>query len=249
MSSRLPEGFDIRARLYDPLATGQPVRSRLRSRKGIPSRRGPSRQGESLHDLLFLPMGYERAYRYPLVVWLTDSGNTAENGSAFDLGRAMKRLSLRNFVSVLPLSGQGVDRERGVWRAIDRATREANIHPDRIFLVGDRDGGTDAFRIGCRHPEAFGGVVSLGGAFPLGEATFANLGSIRRLPMLVCCNRTADTGSTDGPLIDAVSIDTTLRLFHAAGAMLAMRIYPGRDTLSRAVLGDVNRWLMEEVTR
>ena len=55
-----------------------------------------------------------------------------------------------------------------VWRAIDRATREANIHPARIFLVGDRSGGTEAFRIGCRHPHAFGGVVSLGGAFPLG---------------------------------------------------------------------------------
>jgi len=29
--------------------------------------------------------------------------------------------------------------------------------------------------------------------------------------------------------------------------MLAMRIYPSRNDLSRAVLGDVNRWLMDEV--
>jgi hypothetical protein len=29
--------------------------------------------------------------------------------------------------------------------------------------------------------------------------------------------------------------------------MLALRIYPGGRDLSRAVLADVNRWLMEEV--
>jgi hypothetical protein len=29
--------------------------------------------------------------------------------------------------------------------------------------------------------------------------------------------------------------------------MLAMRIYPGRRELSRGVLADVNRWLMDEI--
>ena len=33
----------------------------------------------------------------------------------------------------------------------------------------------------------------------------------------------------------------------AAGAMLAMRIYPGSNDLSKAILCDVNRWLMDEV--
>ena len=37
------------------------------------------------------------------------------------------------------------------------------------------------------------------------------------------------------------------RLIHAAGAMLAIRIYPGQCDPSRVALGDVNRWLMEEI--
>ena len=60
---------------------------------------------------------------------------------------------------------------------------------------------------------------------------------------LLCCRRDADAET-------ARRTDRTLRLFHAAGAMLALRIYPeGRShgDLSRAVLADVNRWIMEDV--
>jgi hypothetical protein len=38
-----------------------------------------------------------------------------------------------------------------------------------------------------------------------------------------------------------------LRLFHAAGATLAMRIYPRRRDLAATALADVNRWLMDEI--
>ena len=85
-----------------------------------------------------------------------------------------------------------------------------------------------------------GGVVSLGGRFPLEEGLFSRLFDVRRLPMLLCCHRNA-------PVEAARQTDQTLRLFHAAGAMLAMRIYPGSNPLSEAVLADVNRWLMDEV--
>ena len=197
--------------------------------------------GDSPHDLLLLPQGYEAGYRYPLLVWLTD--RVAEGRRRFDLGRAMTRVSLRNFVAVQPLSGQAGDVERGVWRAIDRAVREASVHPERIYLVGERAAGTEAFRIGCRHPRSFAGVVSLGGGFPLGESVFAGLADVRSLPMLLCCSRTPDR--TSG--LDDASIDRTLRLLHAAGASLAMRIYPGRRTLPRSILGDVNRWIMDDV--
>lgn len=183
---------------------------------------------------LFMPLGYESGYDYPLLVWLNDD-------EGFDLGRVMARTSLRNFVAVQsgpPAAGE--DREDAVWRAIDLARDRASVHDRRIFLVGRRSAGGDAFRIGCRHPQAFGGVVSLGGGFPLEESTFARLDAVRRLPMLLCCMADA---STPGP----GQTDRTLRLFHAAGARLAMRIYPGGPDLSRAVLADVNRWLMEEV--
>jgi len=183
---------------------------------------------------LFLLQGYEPGYDYPLLVWLADD-------AGFDLGRVMARTSLRNFVAVQPEAPQpGMDRDDAVWAAIETAVDRASIHARRIFLVGRRAAGTEAFRIACRNPEAFGGVISIGGDFPLDESAFARLRQIRRLPMLMC-QRAGDAFAAAG------RIDRTLRLFHAAGAMLAMRIYPGGRDLSRAVLADVNRWIMDEI--
>jgi len=184
-------------------------------------------------DAVFTPQGYEPGYDYPLLVWIPDRSRP------LDLGRAMKRLSLRNYLAVVP----DFDPRSGdepLWEAIDRMSDRASVHPRRIYLVGQGTGGSDAFRIACRHPDAFAGVVSLGGPFPLAEGLFARLADVRRLPMLWCCHRTAD------PEV-ARHTDRTLRVFHAAGAMLAMRIYPGSNDLSPAILADVNRWLMDEI--
>ena len=179
---------------------------------------------------VFVPQGYEAGYDYPLLVWLTDPTSTG-----FDLGRVMARLSLRNFVAVQAAGGS-----TAVWRAIDRVVDRLSIHPRRIWLVGHAAGGTEAFRVACRHPESFAGAVSLGGRFPLDEAIFSRIEAVRRMPMLQCCSTAQAAAGAD-------HTDRTLRLFHAAGAMLAMRIYPGANDLSKAMLGDVNRWLMEEI--
>ncbi|NBW96946.1 MAG: hypothetical protein EBR28_09500 [Planctomycetia bacterium] len=184
-------------------------------------------------DAVFTPQGYEPGYDYPLVVWMPD------RSQPFDLGRAMRRLSLRNFLAVAP----DFDPRGGcepLWDAIERLRDRASVHPRRIYLVGQGRGGSDAFRIACRSPEAFGGVVSLGGPFPLDEGLFARLADVRRMPMLLCTDRAGGPGASR-------DTDRMLRVFHAAGAMLALRIYPGSHDLSRAILADVNRWLMDEV--
>jgi len=188
-------------------------------------------------DRLFMPLGHEPGYDYPLLVWLPD---TTVNGRPFDLGRVMTRVSLRNHVAVQPAPAAGEDREEAVWRSIERVCERVAIHRRRIFLAGQGSGGTEAFRIACRHPREFAGVASLGGPFPVGEGLFAQLAEVRRLPMLLCCQRA-------GVVSRAAATDRMLRLFHAAGAALAMRIYPGRDDLSRAALADLNRWIMDEV--
>jgi len=184
---------------------------------------------------LFMPQAYEPGYDYPLLVWLADD-------DGFDLGRVMARTSLRNFIAVQPRPATGIDLEEAAWQAIDAVRDRASVHPDRIFLVGRGHRGTDAFRIACRHPDAFAGVVSLGGDFPLDEGLFACIAAVRRLPMLLCAPRDADEAA-------ATQTDRTLRLFHAAGAQLALRIYPAAktDTVSRAMLADLNRWVMDGV--
>jgi pimeloyl-ACP methyl ester carboxylesterase len=178
---------------------------------------------------VFVPQGYEPGYDYPLLVWLTDPE------ASFDLGRAMVRMSLRNFVAVEPARG-----EVAVWRAIERVRDRLSIHPRRIWLVGYRAGGTEAFRMACRHPDDFAGAVSLGGGFPLGEPVLGRLDQVRRMPLLLC-SKAADVAA------DPATLDRTLRLFHACGGTLAVRIYQRGNELSRATLADVNRWLMDEL--
>ncbi|MFM9057558.1 MAG: alpha/beta hydrolase [Planctomycetaceae bacterium] len=181
---------------------------------------------------VFVPQGYEPGYDYPLVVWLADPA------VPFDLGRVMARTSLRNYVAVQP--SPGGDPEARVWRAIDRVRDRWSVHPRRIYLVGQGAGGSDAFRIACRTPGAWGGVASIGGAFPLDEGLFAAAPFVRRLPMLLCLSQAA-VAAEPGP------VDRVLRLFHAAGAVLSLRLYPGGDELSPAVFADLDRWLMADV--
>jgi len=189
------------------------------------------------HPRLFVPQGYEPGYAYPLLVWLPGT-------RGFDLGRAMNRVSTRNFVAVEPalprrVAGRAV-LDDAVWEAVDAAAERCHVHPDRVFLVGRGTGGTDAFRVAFRHAERFAGMVSLGGSFPHAEALFAKLAAVRRLPVLFCCRHDA---------ADAMAATTalTLRLFHAAGAQLSMRIYRESHDLAAPILRDVNRWLMDEV--
>ena len=235
MSSRLPKRTPRTSR--NPRVTAGPT----------PSRPVPAPSEWLGDDRLFTPLGHEPGYDYPLLVWLPGASSAVEptrRGRSFDLGRAMKRVSLRNFVAVQPVLSDETDRhiglEEAVWRSIERVSDRIAIHQRRIFLVGQRDGGSDAFRIACRHPREFAGVISLGGPFPLDEGLFSQLADVRRLPMLFCCRR-------DEAVAEAACIDRTLRLFHAAGAALAMRIYPGGNDLSAAILADVNRWVMDEV--
>lgn len=183
---------------------------------------------------LFLPQGYEPGYRYPLLVWMPDAERS------FDLGRAMSRMSLRNYVAI-ETSAASSDADASMWEAVDRATERASIHPERIFLVGVGQGGTTALRLACRYANEVAGAVSLGGPFPLDEGSLARLADVRRLPMLMCTDR-------NGCDRQAAAIDRTLRVFHAAGATLAMRVYPTTRRLTRSVLEDVNRWIMEIVT-
>jgi len=204
-----------------------PTKAVARPRRTAATGRGPLADWTG-DARVFVPQGYESGYDYPLVVWRPDPARR------FDLGKAMTRLSLRNYVAVEPARG-----EAAMWRAIDRVRDRLSIHPRRIWLVGHAAGGTEAFRMACCHPDTFAGAVSLGGPFPLDEPVFARLAEVRRLPLLLCC-RAASVAA------DPARFDRTLRLFHAAGGTLAVRIYQQGAELSRATLGDVNRWLMDE---
>lgn len=230
------------------LATGEtclPVMSRLPHSQGqqILSSEQSVSTFPTRTDRVFLPLGYEVGYDYPLLVWMpgTDTGR-------FDLGRTMARLSLRNYLAVQP---DLVDGAEGCFQAIERMANSYSVDSRRIYLVGIGNGGTNAFRIACRQATAFAGVVSVGGRFPLSEGLLGQLNNIRSLPMLLCCATKATIKSAP----TQQDISCTLKLFHAAGGLFGLRVYPKlcvsrrRSLASRAVLHDIDRWIMDEVCR
>lgn len=217
------------------VVTSEEIEGRSSSSGSAPRlpRRRPAAHPKPEGSRLFLPQGYEPGYRYPLVVWIPDRQRP------FDLGRAMTRLSLRNYVAI-ETPAAAADPDAALWEAIDRCRDSASLHPDRIFLLGVGEGGTTALRMACRYAGEVAGGVSLGGPFPLDDGSLSRLPEVRRLPMLMCTDR-------DRCDREAASIDRTLRVFHAAGATLAIRVYPSVQRLTRGVLADVNRWLMDNV--
>ena len=194
-------------------------------------------------DRVFLPLGYEPGYDYPLLVWLPQS-----NDAAFDLGRTMMRMSLRNYLAVVP---DVPSDSESCFQAIDAMVDRYSVHPRRVYLVGIESGGIDAFRLACQNPESFAGVVSVNGQFPVNEGLLGRFDCVRSLPMMLCCDERANAANSSM----ARDIDITLRLFHAAGGLLSLRVYRDKSK-SRFpqvqladIVSDIDRWIMDEVCR
>ena len=202
---------------------------------------------------LFAPLHYEPNYAYPLLIWLHGSG-----GDEHQLRRVMPLISMRNYVAGAP-RGPLVDRSRSkgydwgnsesevaaatrcVFECVEAVGERFHIAPQRVFLVGYESGGTMAFRIGLRHPEAFAGVLSVGGPFPTHGSPLATIRQVRGLPLFIAQGR----DSQQYPLERTCE---ELRLFHAAGLSVTLRQYPCGDELNTQMLHDIDVWVMEQVT-
>lgn len=229
-------------------------------------RRSPAPNSTPL--TLFNPLHYEPNYAYPLFVWLHGAGADERQ-----LPRLMPYLSMRNYVAVAPRGTIGVSAPRGrhryrwplapqhvesaMHRIVD-SIREArdrfNIAPHRIFLAGADDGGTLALRVALQYPDMFAGVLSAGGLLPTGGAPLARLSAARGLPVFFAW-REEDEQCARG------AVCRNLRLLHAAGFDVALRLYaggqsesteavadPSDDAVTRLVLADMDRWMMQLVT-
>ena len=203
---------------------------------------------------IFAPLHYERNYAYPLLVWLHGPDDNERQ-----LQRIMPHVSLRNYVAVAP---RGPDAAAGdaAWRscrwsqseehietacariadAIQIACHRYRIARDRVFVAGYGCGGTMAFRFAFRHPEITAGVLSLGGALPTGGAPLHRLKAIRHIPVLLAIGR-------DSRKFGPTAAADNLRLLHAAGMRVHLRQYPCDDCITTNMLGDADRWVMDQI--
>lgn len=204
---------------------------------------------------LFAPLHYEPNYAYPLVVWL--HGPRDDEGQ---LKRVMPLISMRNYVGIAPRGprrgdlaagraafawsqspGDVVLAEQRLYEALDLAKAQFHVSPRRIFLAGFDCGGTMAFRLAMNHPDRFAGVVSLCGEFPIGQTPLGRLTDARRVPVFLACGR-------DSRVYPGATVCDNLKLFHSAGMDVSLRQYPGGQEITPAMLADMDRWIMEQVT-
>ena len=200
----------------------------------------------------FAPSGYEAGYAYPLVVWLH-----ADNADEDCLPTVMRHVSTQNYVAVAPsLRGSEGYEPSSAWvqtpetisaaqnavaDAIHSASELFNINPNRVFLLGHGSGGTMALRLALMQPEAFAGVATFDGPMPTNHSPLSHLKAARKLPILFNVARE----STNYPQPE---LSQTLSLLHTAGMKMDLRLHPGDDDLTTAMLADSNRWMMELIT-
>jgi phospholipase/carboxylesterase len=211
-----------------------------------------TRRPTGLPFATFTPVNYEKNYAYPLVVWLH---GTASN--EHELRQVMPLVSMRNYVGLAP-RGTWVDPRysgRFGWRqtsdaiesaaariasCVDLARKRFNIHPQRVFLVGHGSGGTMALRVAWSEPHRYAAAAAINGPLPTRFTPLGRVNDARRVPCFLAASR-------DSHAYPDRRVCGDLRLLHAAGCAVALRIYPGADRLTTTMLSDVNCWLMEHV--
>jgi len=212
-----------------------------------------SPQGNFGHQVcLFGPERYESRYHYPLIVWL-HSCHSAER----ELENVMPALSLQNYVACGPRAPLSCDTtghlfrwgrsaaalaiaEELVFDAIELASSQFSIAPERVFLAGFGGGGTMAWNIALRYPQRFAGVVSICGEFPHHQP-LANIGLARQLPSLWMVG-------ADSTNCGVQHMCEALPIMHSASLNVDIRQYPCGNELLTNMLEDTNSWLMERVT-
>ena len=139
-------------------------------------------QGRAYHLALSVPLTYQPAKSYGLVVCLHGAGFT---GEAY-LERWQARLG-EDYVLACPTVPMGAwftrSAEELVLETIRSTQRRYHIDPDRIFLTGMSNGGIGAWVIGMHHAPLFAGIAPM--ASGLDNVLMPFLANLRSTPIYI----------------------------------------------------------------
>ena len=139
-------------------------------------------QGHAYHLALSVPLTYQPAKGYGLVVCLHGAGFT---GDAY-LERWQARLG-EHYVLACPTIPMGAwftrDAEELVLATIRSVQRRYHIDPDRVFLTGMSNGGIGAWMIGMHDAPLFAGIAPM--ASGLDHVMMPFLANLRSTPIYI----------------------------------------------------------------
>ena len=217
-----------------------------RGTSSLPTLSAPAAELQQLTaEDVFIPEAYEPNYAYPLIVWLLD-----ENENPAELPKRMRQISTRNyFGAALRCSVPVADDVEGFTalqqRLADLALRsrcEFHIHSERIFVAGFDRHGTTALQLCLARPDWLAGAAVLGGQLPEMPRLLHRFRDLRGKRVFLA------TGDRD-ELAPAADLRRTSRLLYTAGLRTCGRLIDAGHEITRSMLVEVDRWVMQEIHR
>ena len=139
-------------------------------------------RGKQASYALYVPVAYDPAQAYPLIVCLHGAGFTGESY----LERWVPRLQNR-YILACPTISMGAWWTRfgeDLTLATMRAVRaEYHIDPNRVFLTGMSNGGIGAWIIGMHYPDRFAGIAPM--ASGIDDVLFPFVENLQNTPVYI----------------------------------------------------------------
>lgn len=218
----------------------------VRGTNALPELTTPADQPAPLSaSEVFIPEGYEPNYAYPLIVWLL-----SENDKPSELNRRMQQISTRNYFGAalrcsLPAADDMeafAELQQRLANLALRVRSEFHIHSERIFVAGFGEQGTAALQLCLARPEWLAGAAVLGCRFPKGSRLLQRFRDLRGKRVFLA------TGERDR-VASADDLRHASRLLHTAGLRTCGRLFDAGHEITRSMLLEVDRWVMQEIHR
>lgn len=148
-------------------------------------------RNQSMPYRLFVPPGYDRLRKYPLIIWLHGGGSAGDdNVGQISLDNKLgthfwtrKQNQDKHPAFVLAPQSKGYwdsntsmdlsEELKLVLKILDVVRKEYSIDPDRLYVAGQSNGGIGAFGLITKKPGLFAAAIPLCGAGNPGLATRA----------------------------------------------------------------------------
>lgn len=198
---------------------------------------------------VYIPEGYEPNYAYPLIVWVQ-----GPEGNAHELQHVLPLISERNYVGVAFRARTKATRDeiqrdglpsrtlhrllRELRRLVRATARDCHLHADRIYLAGFDVGGSIALQLGAASSARVAGIAVFG--TPLPPLPVCRSGGLNGTRILL------GAGIRDRRVSPA-DLQHAQRRLQQAGMDANVCQYDAGHQVTRAMLADVNRWIMEAV--
>ena len=211
---------------------------------------GKQAQAPPLPDV-FVPENYEPNYAYPLIVWLTDPAHSEEQ-----LLELTRQLSPQNYLAtVLPGCGLTehsfysltgivrfpIEELAGlVYSQVKWLRRLLHVHTERVYVAGCDLSGRLALELLLHRPDWFGGALAFGEVGAPEGASLSHYHQLRGKRVFLAADLRSPRRSLQLFL-------RTSRLLHAGGLDVQARIYEAEQSLTKEMLADADRWLIEGI--